>query len=414
MKLRTLGLVALVATLGLASCKKEEGPQVDQQPKAVAVNLDNVIDAVTKGMSLPVTDKDKVDVKNFQIIFTDGTKLYYGKNVNGTQETHYYTSLADYNQTDADEPNLDNTTGVNDRIYHFLPSAVNKVIVVGNYGDPINIEAEATDTYAELKTELNKNYAVAEQQATDNLDLYGEAALTAVVGEDKLGHPLYKATVELAPRVSRMEIIAFEYIPHPEATPLEGELGYVDGTTPKPGEADFVTKREFTNITVEQVVFNGYYSTADVVTADAATWNLKANTDLTEATIFKYFSDMEALGTNIWYNDMLTNVKLDETADFKKSYGDTEERPAYNFFPKGDQITNTQLVIKLSGTKDGNKTALYLKTNGFTPALDQDIADVYKVNFQFSDKDLKDPEKCVLVTVTVDQWVQVNVTPNFQ
>lgn len=127
---------------------------------------------------------------------------------------------------------------------------MNKVIVVGNNGEKIT-----ATTYAQLKEEL----LIAEQQDPDDLDLYKEVALTSVIGQDKFGHPLYKADVKLEPRVSRIEIGAFKY-----KAPTEGQ-------------------RKYKSIEVQQVMLNNYFEKADNQTGIANTIN---NSTITEATVF--------------------------------------------------------------------------------------------------------------------------------
>ena len=62
---------------------------------------------------------------------------------------------------------------------------------------------------------------------------------------------------------------------------------------------------------------------------------------------------------------------------------------------------------------DGTKVPLYLVANKFNPAVDQNMAKIYEMAFEFEDKDLENPQKCVQVTVDIKSWQVVSVTPDF-
>ena len=378
MKVKSFLLTALAASMTFVACdnKDDEMGQLDNTPKSVSIDLSNVI-PVTRGAGQEVEDNSKVSLTDLQVFFTDGTTLYKGKTIEGTEATHYFSNKS----------NFDDRT---DKVFHFLPAEVNKVIVVGNNGEKIT-----ATTYAQLKEEL----LIAEQQDPDDLDLYKEVALTSVIGQDKFGHPLYKADVKLEPRVSRIEIGAFKY-----KAPTEGQ-------------------RKYKSIEVQQVMLNNYFEKADNQTGIANTIN---NSTITEATVFGIF-EKAAQADPVWYSDVfketetptttLPLVTLDETAQYEHTYADGNVRPAYHFFPKDDAIGSTnhpQILVKLIGTTAENtKVPLYLATNTFTPAVTANFAKIYVMNFEFDDTDLENPQKCVEVTVDVMSWDVVPVTPEF-
>ncbi len=415
---KILGLVA-IATLALVSCNKEEGPAVNDGPKAVTIDIQNVI-AATKSADGAVADDSPVQVNDLQVFFSDGTNLYRGKTIDGKEGEanikHWFNSYASYTDNDADESAADAVA--NDRIYHFLDAAVSKVIVIANYGKEIATTDASTEQA--LFAILDPLYKVADQQDDSKLYLYATANLTTTTGEDKLGHPLYKATVKLEPRVSRLEVTGFEYakITQAKIDKMKAAGEDVEGLV-----AD--APRKYKSIKVEQVVFNGWYETAKTQTADATTWT-KETAKITNAKVFEYFSEQETAAK--WNNDMLTGAANHVAAvDLKaENYNwavasNTDLRPAYNFFPKGSQIAGTQLVVKLTATlenateadTDDTKVALYLATKSFSPAIEQALAKVYQVNFVFDDTDLENPEKCVEVTVDVVKWDVQAVTPEF-
>lgn len=385
MKVKSFLLTALAASMTFVACdnKDDEMGQLDNTPKSVSIDLSNVI-PVTRGAGQEVEDNSKVSLTDLQVFFTDGTTLYKGKTIEGTEATHYFSNKS----------NFDDRA---DKVFHFLPAEVNKVIVVGNNGSEIT---EAT-TYANLQKEL----AIAEQQDPQKLDLYKEVELTSVEGKDNLGHPLYKANVVLEPRVSRIEIGAFKY------------NAIAEGTS-----------RKYTSIEVQQVMLNNYFTKADFQVGTATVVSKK---EITEASVFGIFEEAAQAGaTNpVWYSDVfsadesavpttkLKVITLDEAAQYEHAYTEGNVRPAYHFFPKDDAIGTTchpQVLVKLIGTKsDGTKEPLYLATSTFNPAVKADFAKIYVMNFEFDDEDLDNPQKCVEVTVDVMSWDVVSVIPEF-
>lgn len=368
-------MTALAASMTFVACdnKDDEMGQLDNTPKSVSIDLSNVI-PVTRGAGQEVEDNSKVSLTDLQVFFTDGTTLYKGKTIEGTEATHYFSNKS----------NFDDRA---DKVFHFLPAEVNKVIVVGNNGSQIN-----ASTYVDLKKDL----IIAEQQNPTDLDLYKEVELTSVYGQDEAGHPLYKAKVVLEPRVSRIEIGKFEY------------------TAPTQGQ------RKYKSIEVQQVMLNNYFGKAD---RQGGTASDIQNSDINPGSIFGLFET----AADAWYNDEFTStespattlplVTLDENTQYKHSYEKGNVRPAYHFFPKDNNIGNTnhpQVLVKLIGTtNEGTKVPLYLATSTFTPAVTADFAKIYVMNFAFSDEDLDNPQKCVEVTVDVMSWDVVPVTPEF-
>ena len=130
-------MTALAASMTFVACdnKDDEMGQLDNTPKSVSIDLSNVI-PVTRGAGQEVEDNSKVSLTDLQVFFTDGTTLYKGKTIEGTEATHYFSNKS----------NFDDRA---DKVFHFLPAEVNKVIVVGNNGSQIN-----ASTYVDLKKDL--------------------------------------------------------------------------------------------------------------------------------------------------------------------------------------------------------------------------------------------------------------------
>ena len=373
MNVKFLAFAAIAASMTLVACNKEVTPEEPGVPKSVTIKLANVVPG-TRSADAPVADNSQVTLKDFQVFFTDGTTLYKGQSVDGGATAHYFTTMSEYE-------------GRTDEVFHFLPAAVNKVIVIGNLGG----ESQAT-TVAELQETLS----IAEQQDDAALYLYAEAPLTSSTGYDDAGHPLYTATVTLAPRVSRVEIASFTY-----------------STSGDPAA------RKYTDIEISQVLLGNYYESANSVSGAVSGALTRPKTAVDEGTAFGIL-DGAATG---WFNDefatgaTLTPVSLNATSNYTHSYGTDAVRPAYHFFPNASNIGDAdcpQLLIRMVGTDaSGNKVPLYLATQSFTPAVTADFAKIYTISFEFDDEDMGDPEKCVDVTVQVTSWDVVAVTPNF-
>lgn len=383
MKVKSFLLTALAASMTFVACDNNDNEmgQLDNTPKSVSINLPNVISALTRSAGQEIADATDVSLTDLQVFFTDGQNLVKGKTAEGTDATHYFSSKNEFdNRADA--------------VFHFLPAAVNKVIVVGNIGAESN-----ENTYAGLQEDL----AIADEQNAEDLFLYKEVELTTSASFDSEGHPLYEVDVELEPRVARIEVGSFEY-----------------------AAIDANTSRKYTSIEIDQIMLNNYYQVADNQTGVVSGSVNLAKSEITASTVFGIFEEA-ANAAPVWYSDVfsadadpttvLPVVTLNEAGSYIHIYEKGNVRPAYHFFPNATNIATTdhpQVVVKLIGTDaSGNKTPLYLATNVFNPAVTTEMAKIYVLDFEFNDNDLGNPEKCVNVTVTVKKWDVEAVTPEF-
>lgn len=373
MKVKNYLVLALAAATAFASCSKEQSSVAgDDAPKSVTLTVSNVVPG-SRSAGSKVEPDSKVKFSDLQVFFaTSDGNLVQGKTLDNQPAQHYFTT----DQFDVRE----------DKVFHFLPANVSKVIVVGNLGT----EQTGVTTVDDLKRTLE----IADEQNEVKLSLYDETELTTVSGTDEAGHPLYVAKLTLEPRVARIEVVGFEY------------------------QAVGENPRKYASIEIEQVVLNNYYDGADFLTG--AVSGEKTNTEINEGSAFEFFAN--AAQSDAWYNDMLDNTTLPEVVlsasnDYKTAYGDGDKRPAYHIFPMAENIGTTdhpQLVVKLLGTTpDGEKVPLYLATSKFDPAVTGNVAKIYQVQFAFNDDNLSNPEKCVEVNVGVASWSVVLVSPEF-
>ena len=378
MKLSKLMLSAFAAAAALVACNKVETDNVNlEHYKSVELSLANVEFMTKADAGAEIKNGDAVKVSSFQVYFTDGNTLYTPKNKDGQDVVAYYAA---------------NASGVVEALstvqnYHFLPDAVDKVIVIGNL--PQNTTAK---TVADLNTTLK----IAEQQAQTGLTLYAESTLTASGQhvETADGHTalVYKATCNLMPRVARIEIksvgMTFNANPH-----------------------------LFDKVEFKKIAFVDYYENCNLATSVAAAplFDLDLSSDVP---VFNYLNAL----TTSWNNDAVAGTALaTNTADANK----VATNISYSFFPSS---VKPALVMGVDATAAGSATSApaYVYTNNFkygaTELTAMNMSDgtlgfcpgyIYRMDFIFDEANLQHQKKCIDVTVTVDTWKVVAVTPVF-
>lgn len=378
MKLSKLMLSAFAAAAALVACNKVETDNVNlEHYKSVELSLANVEFMTKADAGAEIKNGDAVKVSSFQVYFTDGNTLYTPKNKDGQDVVAYYAA---------------NASGVVEALstvqnYHFLPDAVDKVIVIGNL--PQNTTAK---TVADLNTTLK----IAEQQAQTGLTLYAESALTASGQhvETTDGHTalVYKATCNLMPRIARLEIKS---------------VGMTFNATP----------HLFDKVEFKKIAFVDYYENCNLATSVAAAplFDLDLSSDVP---VFNYLNAL----TTSWNNDTVAGTALaTNTADANK----VATNISYSFFPSS---VKPALVMGVDATAAGSATSApaYVYTNNFkygaTELTAMNMSDgtlgfcpgyIYRMDFIFDETNLQHQKKCIDVTVTVDTWKVVAVTPVF-
>ena len=373
-----------VAAVSFAACNKEDiTPSVEQGNKSVTLSLANVLQ--TKSASNQVA-ADEIKLNSFQVFFSDGTTLYSPKTVDGKG-----TATTRFTQQEAD--------GLYE--FHFLPKAVNQVIVVGNMA-----QLDVT-THAALLAAV-KDLTVGGEQNPANVRLMGiDTSLEAGKTEHAAGNntgiqhpdPYVHADVNLSPAVARFEITGFEY-----ALKTGAE------------------KRNYTAMTVDNLSIRNYYTEAEVNFANVPTTDeadlLNFGGALTKDNVYvNYFNVLEA---GWWLDKVGTTLAADAYAAVVNVPGATETEPAkncyaYNVFPGA----LPQFLMQLTGAEGGVESPLYLMTSALKvdgvalTAEDITAGNVYRMAMKFDDSNLQNPEKCIEVSITVDEWVVVAVTPEF-
>lgn len=353
MKISNLMLAALAASMLFAACSKDDGVPAEQgTPKSVTINLANVVTPSRSNGGTQIGDGDAVNLTSYQVFFSDGTDLHKAKNPDNSTDAQQY-----FDNSNRAVPSTGN--------FHFLPAAVNKVIIIGN-----RTEIEAS-TEAELNLALN----IADEQDASKLTLYAESGLTRVSEEEDnddihtTDNPVYKADLTLAPTIARLYIKNFT--------------------------CTFGGQPEYNSLQIQKLALNNYYTTS---TLASKTVGGVTNTVLTDANVWDWFANLP----EGFHNDNLS-ITLTSTSATAASGG-----LYYHIFPG----VEPQLVLRAEG--DG--TPLYLATKSFKSngqPVTWEAGKVYEMDFAFAATQFAQPDKCIDITVKPVNWVVVPVTPEF-
>lgn len=392
MKLTQLMLSACIAALALVSCNKQDTtPEASGRLKTVEISLENI--QFTKAPTdVFLTASDDVLLNSFKIFLTDGSALY--TTIEGAPEvqTFYYS-----NETEA----LPATA-----VIHYVPAAVNKVVVVGNvdedWGDDYT-------TYADLKA---ATLSIDVQQDYKNLTLYGEGGLvsagTVHDHEDNKTYNVYEADIQVAPLIARFELDGFAMVFNAE--------------NPK-----------YDKVEVKQIALNSYYTSTTINPLAPATLKDRVGT-INDVNAFKFFADNLTATENTWYFDALPegDVVLAKPAAAGAdgqfvAVDDMAGKKAYHFFPGSDA---PQIFLELDVYAAGSATATpsYIYSKGFKTSTGESVTFqpgyVYRMNFQgaagsgdgdlpFDEDDINELDRCLEITVEPIKWSVVTIFPEF-
>lgn len=363
MNVKFLALAAVAASMTLVGCNKTLTPEETGVPKSVTIKLANVVPGTRSAGGEQIAEGTAVKLNSFQIFFSDGTNLYPAKQSDGVTDAVQYFSGADV------AGNLEGS-------YHFLPSAVNKVIVVGNYGSKITETTEA---------KLNLALSIADEQDIEDLTLYAESGLTPVTGNDHSSDhtdgsasAVFEADLKVVPRIARIFITDFSY------------TYTTDGSAYK-------------SLTLQKIALNNYYAANTLATQAVSDLQATAISDATAWDWLAGHSDPS------WDWDDLSAITLTPTA--ANTAATAESKHYYHFFVGSGAVP--QLVLQCKSADD---TPLYLATSGFKVGgndVTWQNGYIYELSFAFDDEDLTSPDKCVDITVTPHEWQVETITPEF-
>lgn len=372
MKIKTLALTALAASMTFAACDNEDNggsqPQ-DLMPKSVTITLPN-IQKSTRATGDAMPGGSPVELTNFKVFFVNSAnEVVDVPQFKNEDQKVFFTREDD-----------DWSTATTDKLtYHFLPASTARVVVVGNIGD---------ETYDNVKTKVCDVQNDADG-AHPSYPLYGESGLSKSDATDEEGHNnVYTATVTLEPRVSRFEIYGFEY-----------------------------TGTKYTSVELDKIALNNYYTKYNFVTK-APQEETRCFEDLTPTNAWDWiagrtapWADELTLTLNASEKKFVDGMTIDDPAEDGEG---AKNIITYGLAHVADPKNNPELLLALIGKKDGAETPLYLRGQFTKTAAGAFISGkIYRVLYSFTDADFDEPERCVELTVTVANWTVVAVTPEF-
>lgn len=398
MNIKSILLTAVVASMTLVACDSSDESDVlsqDKMPKSVTITLPNITQtpgsrATGKGM-----EAGQIGLKNFKVFFLDGagecindevpTTAQLGGKDTGLEQAPFYF-----------DANLTNYVGASNKItYHFLPAKVSKVVVVGNIDD---VEYSAVNADFEIKNDGAEGEGVLDANNHPYYPLYGESGLTMSTAKDDKAHDnVYTASVNLAPRVSRLEIYGFEY-----KSDASGTFTYESVQPVKLALANYVGKYNLSTGSVNA-------DTKVVAPTDPSlVWDWITNADAPWA---DSFSTTVSLAQNAKMYVDFTNVPDDDNDGSKFN----SNMITYSVAKSATKADNPELLLTLYGVgANGAKTPHYLygKFQGDNHPV-FDAGKIYRVLFPITDGAWDNPDRCVELTVTVANWTIEVVTPEF-
>ena len=377
MKLTKFMCAAFAAAVALVSCQKEaeaDNAPVNSNYKSVEVSINNIQMAASKtlGSNQDLTG-EKIQLNSLQLFFSDGTTFYTAKNADQTL-SDVYLDAADLN-------------GLNGNIslsFHFLPSAVKEVVVVGNL----------PELTVGNKTGLDRTLEIVDLQDITNFPLYAEGALTTNVVNDhesgNAGHVsnVYKVTLNVVPRVARFEI---------------KKIGCNFTSTDK-------------TITVKSMAFADFYDKCDFRSGNVDIQTLRS-VDLTQQGIFNYFAN--TMNKSKWNNDFFdgSDARCPEVV-LTTANSSVDVNIAYNFFCNGHTTSPVHLLNIIEKVGEGADNPAYLFTNTYKMNSGSKVTTfepgkIYRMNIVFNEDKLQHQDRCLDITVNVASWDLIEVTPEF-
>ncbi len=384
MKTFRIMCAAVVAAMSLASCQKEQEQAPENKTlKSVEVKINNVapVTRAIGGLGESLEGKN-IQLNSLQFFFSDGTSLYEAKDAEGNVADVYY-----------DAAELAALNGSISAKFHFLPAAVKKVIVIGNYS------ASAAATEAALDAELE----IAKYQDVTNFPLYAEGTLGLASSNahdnGSNGHlsNVYTVNLDVYPHVARFEI-----------TGIGCTLPLNSGKIVK----------------VVSIAFADFFDKCDFRTAVGHTLR---SVQLNQQDIYTYFQ--EQMSTAKWNNDFFNGLNGQEGAgnshpviELTATNTFVETDIAYNFFCKGAPspclLLNVIEYENQTAFDANNGTPGYLYTNVYRlnstePVTTFEPGKIYRMAIRFNEDDLQHQERCLDISLNIAEWIVINVTPEF-
>lgn len=435
MNLKQLSLAAL-ASMALFACSNDEslgGSDENGTPKAVYMKLEGISAPAVNGRSTDAPtgsndDDHAVTISDVAVIFyQNGGNITNVETIASTDETKWKALV---------EP----TSG--DGCRFVVGHKADKVMVIGNYQnlkEKTDIEgkvvanqpiSEVTGFQIPLSSQ-NVAGTGTDKTTKACVTLYGDAPMikkTSDASEDN-NYDVYKAEVNIAPIISRVEIKS---------------LGCVFNKQNE-GTAGTPTEHLYASVTVKGIGMVDYYNTGTL--GNNYSNQMVANTTSNSNGLIydpEYAFDVAEGGYKFcggenaswgWSYDMIGapsgitlssgDVSSDAVTKYVGKSNETATKSesqtfAYNFFPK-DEIANVRVWVEAKKADENAKKSFVVTANfknqesGGTVVKPQ-AGNIYQFDYLFNetvpgvwDKD----QKVVYVKVTVKKWTVTPVYPDF-
>lgn len=362
MNVKFLALAAVAASMTLVGCNKTLTPEETGVPKSVTIKLANVVPGTRSEGSTNLSSGDPVQLNSYQVFFSDGTTLYKAKQANNEDEAEQYFSVS-----------FDGTPL--EASFHFLPSSVNKVIVIGNMSKIEDAEKEA---------DLDRALSIAEQQDITNLTLYAESGLTLASDQ---GHQdehtptqVYEADLVLAPQIAGLYVEGFKY--------------------------NYTGVTSYKKLDMLKIALNNYYNKA---TLASQALSEPSFTTIDNATVWNWFA---GLTPDSWNWDDLTGKSLEVTGDAPQT-ATLEAGYYYHFFAADGDTPQIVMQCQSNGEPQYIASKNFYSEDSRTTPVEFKNGVLYKMTIEFTDDDLAHPDKCVDISVEPVDWVVTTIYPEF-
>lgn len=372
MKSSKFMFAAFAAAMLLAGCSKEDASEeVAGNYKSVDVIISNVkMDTKLGGTDSPL-DNQKIQLNSLQFFFSDGNTFYQAFDESRNPANTYL-----------DATELAALGGNLSLSFHFLPSSVKEVVVVGNLAE----------FNTSQKTDVNQVLTIVGNQDVTNFPLYAEGPLVQVGenthqnnGDNHLSN-VYKVDLKVVPRVSRFEI---------------KKIGCnFNGVTDQ-------------TIVVNAMAFADFYDKCDF-RSGAVDLSSYRSINLVQQDIFDYFTF--SMNPSKWNNDYFDGADAKHpVVELTPANNEVNVNIAYNFFPASAPVHLLDITQKMNS---GSSDPAYIFTNTYkmnsgTVITEFEPGKIYRMNFIFGIDKLTQQEKCVDITVDVASWEVIDVTPGF-
>lgn len=392
--------IAAMAIAALVSCSKDDsaqGPALDSKNKTVEITIANAVSGsrVDGGITAPgaadegqTNQMKSAEADDLWVLFAAGDNVVMAKKLTATgttDETHTTDFTAQY------VADKNNGTGEGTYKWHNVPWNVTNIAVVRtSSADTEFYQAAGVDkkTITDYQT-LAKDETANLTRSLDDIVLFGTDVLKDMNETHEVegvSYHYWSANVEVKPWVARFEINQIKC----------KDLGYLN--TAEEGDNrtygfDELVANSLTWKSVAGTSYTAKYETGTTLGTMYGQYNNTTATNNTNPDPATRYNYIKPANGNVWSWNVADKVTFDEmTVDLKATAYD------YTLQEAGQNVP--LVVIGLDGT-DAN--------------YEFKMGNIYQLDLTFEEGNVKDQDAlCVVVNVTIANWVINTLTPTFQ